>query len=244
MRRGAPNPVIVQSLQSWRPVGLVAELGVVRRSSRTMKTTILALAFLASVAFGQSPSPASIKRADALVSETIPHLSLKNATFEQALDSVRIAWNERHPTEPFPVGLTAFLPAQGYREEYPAHITLDLKDVPFIEALLYIADLSGRGFRVRQGLPQFEDVTWIEEGWVTRIHDITPNVLASLKLLPSSSVEDIRRAFAELGVNLEDWMKPTLLADGSRMALTSYDSQQEQIAGIITLLRSGYKISK
>lgn len=216
----------------------------VRRLSHTMKTKILTLFVLASFALAQSPSPVAVQRADALVTETIPHFSLKNATFQEALDSVRLAWNERHPDEPFPIGLTAFLTPQGYRAEYPAHITLDLKDVPYIEALRYIADLSGRGFRVRQGLPQFEHVTWIEEGWVTRIHEITPVVLTGLKLRSDSSVDDIRQALAGLGVTLEDWMKPILIAGGSHLGLTSYNSQQEQIAGIITLLGNGYKISK
>jgi hypothetical protein len=216
----------------------------VSRWSRIMKPTTLLLLALASFTHAQSPSLTSIERANALVTETIPHLSLNKATFEQALETVRRIWSEQRAGDQLPIGTTAFLSPQGYRDENPAQITLDLKNVPFIEALKYIADLSGRAFRVRQGLPQFERITWIEEGWVTRVHEITPEVLTHLKLMPDSSATDVRRALVTLGVNLEEWMKPTLIADGSHLGLTSYQAQQEQISGIITLLRNGYKISK
>ncbi len=209
-----------------------------------MKSTILVLLFLASFAFAQSPSPAAIQRVDVLFSETIPLLSLKDATFDQALDSIRQVWNERHPDEPFPVGLTAFLPPEGYRKEYGARITLELKNVPYMEALLYIADLSGRRFSIRRGLPQVEHITWIEEDWVARIHHVTPEVLAGLQLHSDATPEDIRRALAAFGIKLEEWMKPRLMPGGTRLVLTSYVSQQEQLAGIITLLRNGFKISK
>ena len=109
-----------------------------------MKTAFLLLVS-AGIVLGQPLPEAALRRAEALASETIPHLSLKEASFEDALSAVQRAWSERHPNDPLPVAVTDFAPPEGYRAEYAQRITLDLRNVPFIEALLYIGQAGVQG---------------------------------------------------------------------------------------------------
>ncbi len=121
---------------------------------------------------------------------------------------------------------------------------MDLRDVPFIEALLYLGQASFRTFSAERALPQFERYHWIGEGWTVRVYDIPAATLASLGLRADSSSADIQKALRQVGVELEDWMKPSLMGSGQRLALMSYPAQQEELAGILALLRNGYKITK
>ena len=211
-----------------------------------MKTPLLILLLITSMGLARPPSAAAIKRTEALIAETIPHLDLKDATPEQALDAVRAAWKERHPDVPFPVGVANIGLPDTWKKDKPVHITLELKDVPFYEALTYLADFSGWSFSLCNGLVQIENRSFngFVEDWYTTTHDIPPKALASLKLHRGSTSEEVRSALAAYGVELEDWEKPFLAKDGKSVALTCLPAKHQEIAGIIALLGKGFKISK
>ena len=229
-----------------RRVRAGAPLGVVRRILKSpMKLAAFLFLLLTAAGFAQpSPTEDSVRRAQAVATEVIPRLQFKNATFEDALAAIRRAWDERHPNDPLPVALTDYQPPNGYRETNPARITLDLKNVPWIEALRYIGTLSGRRLISLSGLVQLERHPWIEEDWITRAHDVAPAALAALHLKPDSSGDDLRRAFKQFGVQLDDWMKLGMIASGQQIVVLSYQPQQEQIAGILFLLGNGFHITK
>jgi hypothetical protein len=209
----------------------------------SMKPILSILLLVTASAFAQ-PSEATVRRAQALATDTIPRLQLKEATFEDALASIRRVWEQRYPNDPFPVGLTDYRPPDGYRETNAARITLDLKGIPFVEALRYIGTFSGRSLISVSGLAQLERHSWIEEDWVTRAHDVSPEALSALHLKPDATGAELRRAFQQFGIKLDDWMKLGMTPTGKQVVVLSYQPQQEQIAGVLFLLTNGFRISK
>jgi hypothetical protein len=196
-------------------------------------------------AFAQSaPTEKSVELAHAFATEAIPHLQLKDATFAESLATIRRAWVERHPNDSFPVAVTDYRPAEGYRETNPATITLDLKNIPFMEAVRYVGTFSGRSLISVSGLIQLEGISWIQEDWITRAHDVTPAALAALGVRPNSPAEDLRRGFQQFGVTFENWMKVAPTTTGGQIVVLSYRAQQEQIAGILFLLGNGFRITR
>jgi hypothetical protein len=192
----------------------------------------------------QPPSEDAMRRAQAVATEKIPRLHLEGTTFDETLTIIRSAWEERHPNESLPVAVTDYEAPEGYREKNVAYITLDLKNLTFIEALQYIGDLSGRRLRTVRGLVHLEGKSWIEEDWETRVHDISPAALAALRLKANSSDADVRRAFQQFGVKFDDWMNLHLIDSARQVVIRSYKPQQEQIAGIIFLLGNGFRIAR
>jgi hypothetical protein len=208
-----------------------------------MKAALFILLLSATATFA-TPSNDTVRRAQAIATEIIPHFRLNDETFEEALSAIRRVWDERHPNDSFPVALTDYGPPGDPREANPAKITLDLKDITFLEALRDIGLLSGRNLHSLSGLVQLERHSWIEEDWITREHNISPAALAALHLEPDSSNTDLRRAFQDFGVKLEDWMKLALSHSGQKLIVLSNPDQQEQIEGILFLLGNGFRITK
>ncbi|MBM3861741.1 MAG: hypothetical protein FJ395_19120 [Verrucomicrobia bacterium] len=146
-----------------------------------MKITVLLFLFCATVMRAGSSMPADeVKQAEAFASETIPVFELKNATFEDALATVRRAWEQRHPEKSFPVLVTDYQPPDENRAANPARMTMSLKNVPFIKVLQYIGSCSGRRLIPRGQFFQMESHPWIEEDWVYRSQDVTVELLAHL----------------------------------------------------------------
>ncbi|HQW29866.1 MAG TPA: hypothetical protein PK529_11810 [Verrucomicrobiales bacterium] len=206
--------------------------------------TLVFLVFTVSAVAEPTPSADEVRRAQAMVTETIPHVHFTDIPFDDALTAIRGEWDQRFPNDPFPVALTDYRPPEGYRETNPARITLDLKNVPFIEALRYIGILSGRHLVSVSGLVILESYGWIEEDWSTRLHDVSPAALAALNLKSDSSSDDLRRAFKQFGVKVDDLKKVGLVNSGQQIVVASYQAQQEQVAGILFLLGNGFSITK
>jgi len=191
-----------------------------------------------------APSPDAMRRAESLFIEVIPHLELKEATFEEAFGVIRRLWEEKHPGEMLPVGVTDFVANDNEdAKDYTAKITLDLKKIPFFEAFRYLAVLSNKEFLYHNGLLELRNVTQADEDWAPRVYEVTPAVLAALRLKPDSAEAEIRRALAKLGVELNPWMKLGVF-EGRFLFVTGHRREQEQIAGVLFLLSKGYKITK
>jgi hypothetical protein len=179
------------------------------------------------------------------MTETIKHLVLKEATLEEALQIIGHEWEQRRLGESLPVAISDFDPPEGPRSGYTARITLDLKNIPFIEALRYVAAMSDRQFNPKNGLVQLEGYPFSRmEDWSMRTHDVSPKALAKINREGGPAPVDVRRFFQNLGVKLEDWMKVVLIDEGRRIVVLSADPQQEQIAGILHLLGEGFTISR
>ena len=188
--------------------------------------------------------PAAIRISEALHRETIPSLELKGVLLEEALATVREIWARSHPNDSFPVGLADYeLPEDFLRMAKP-RITLDLKNVSYIEALQFIGDLSGRRFRERRGTVKLELRRWDEEVWVTQEHAVTPDVLAALGLRASSSGEEVQSSFKSLGVSFGDYSKASLIKNARAILVINRIPEQNQIEGIILLLKKGFRITK
>jgi hypothetical protein len=217
-----------------------------------MRFAFLLLVLLASSSLAAKPSPtppseAAVRRLQSLYSETIPAIRLREVSFQEALDEVRTEWEKHHPHEMFPVAVI------DYRAASPAgpylrveRITVDLIEIPYIDALEDLARLSGRQIRARADIIQFESIEegGIDEAYVTRQHSASPEVMAALGLKPDSDSVAIRSAFERYGLEFNQYMKFAFIPSRQTLVAMCYPPQQEQIAGVLFLLGKGFHITK
>ena len=207
--------------------------------------TIFLLIFAAAAALAAPPPKAEQRQLKALVEETIPNLTLKDASFEEAIAAIQSAWKKRHPDDPLPIAITDWTKKEKeYIKSSPERITLELHDVPYLTAFHYIASASQTAFSLRHGLPKFDKRGWGAEDWVTKQYKVPPGALAALGLSAKSKPEEVRQALNKFDIELEDWMNPVLLEAGKSLVVTCLPEQHDQIAGILLLLQKGFKITK
>jgi len=195
-----------------------------------MKVVLFFLIMLQAL-FAEIPSPEAMKRADGLVHDKIPLLSLKDATFEEAVTIIKEEWKTQHPDDPLPVavidppndpdptGIVA-------RAEKKARITLTLRDVSFYRALVFVAEASHRTFSLKGAIPSFELLTALDQGsWDSRIYELSPEQLAGLGLTEKSSPEEATKALVAKGLKF-DQPGGASLAAGTRALLVTCDTTQ------------------
>ena len=195
--------------------------------------------------FAQSDLSAEVKRSEAIYTESIPHLTISKAPLEDALAVIRRLWEQSHPKEPFPVGITDYQQTPEERMCDNPLVTLDLKNVPYIEALRAVGLLTFRRLLERNGMVQFEQITGrIIEDWSTEIHELPPRVRDSLGLPNEATTAQVQKAFEKFGVKFEQGMTAGLADSGSLLIVRNRAPQQQQIAGILLLLGNGFEIRK
>jgi hypothetical protein len=221
-------------------------------SSPPMKSTfLLLLLWLASAAFAAPPSPpppsdAAVRRVQSLYSETLPVLRLREVSLQEALDEVRTEWEKHHPKEIFPVTITDYRAvSSGAPYERVERITVDLSDIPYIEALQQLARLSRREIHAHGDIIQFESHDGIiVEDYISREFPASPELLAALGLKPESDSVAIRGAFERYGLEFNQYMKFVYIPSRQVLVAMCFQPQQEQIAGLLFLLRKGFHIAK
>ena len=206
-----------------------------------MKTAVLFLVSLFLVPSSHAEPELSTRTSmEALRKSKIPMLSLNKQTFEESFAEIEVEWRKQHPDLSFPVALA------DYRNESEHAsgplITLNLKEVPFVEALGYLGESSKRRLVERPGILQIEDVGGIVEDWYVEIHPLEPGTAKKLGLGESPTSADVAAAYARYGVKLEAWMEIRL--SGNKLILMANKPQHQQIAGINLLLEQGFTITK
>lgn len=189
-----------------------------------------------------TPDERTVRLAQAMMADTIPHLQLKGATFEEALAEIRKEWDQRHRGLPLPVGIREYFTSSDDSGLY--RITLEMEDVPFVMALRYVAALSHRRLHCFDGLVALEGFDFIGEGWNSRDYWVSSKVFEGLHLKRDSRAEEVRGAFERLGVKFEPWMKIGLTLEGDRLVAIGTNENLEQIAGILLLLENGFRLVK
>jgi hypothetical protein len=215
-----------------------------------MKPTFFLL-LLANAAFAAKPSPpppsdAAVRRVQSLYSETLPMIRLTEVSLQEALDEVRTEWEKHHPNEMFPVAITDYRIISPVPYERVERITVDLFNIPYIEALQELAHLSGREIRARGGIIQFESHSYPlkDEDYVTREHPVPPELMAALGLKPDSDSAAIRSALERYGLTFNQYVKFAYIPPRQVLVAMCFEDQQEQIAGILFLLGKGFHIAK
>jgi hypothetical protein len=208
-----------------------------------MSRITLALCLLASPLCGQSNSPSTIEASYRLLVETkIPELAINQQPFSKAFQIIQAKWEEQHPEATFPVSVTEFVRKKDDYADYRAVVTLRLKNVPFHEALLYLAESSRMRLEKSSGLLNLSQVQMITEDWSTRIHQVDDAILDRLELTHDSSSEEIRAAYGGYEIKLEDWMTASI-ADHKLVVMT-YQKYHSRIDGLHHLIRSGFSITR
>ena len=181
-----------------------------------------------------------VARLETLYREEIPLLELKQVTPQDGLGIIRAHWERAHPKETFPV-------VWGDHAETASRVelmTLNLQNIPYIEAVKYVASFGLRHLEQREGLlVMLPAVGHGKDDWSVVVHPITPQVLTGLGIKKDSPSDKIVAAFRQFGVSWEDWMKIGLYPDGTQIVIAAPEEQRSQVAGIILLLRSGFKIT-
>jgi len=206
--------------------------------------TVFLLIFAVAVALAAPPPKAEQKRLKALIEETIPNLTLKDASFEEAIAEIQRAWKKSHPDDPLPIAITDWTKKEKEYIAYPQCITLELHDVPYLTAFHYIASASHTDFSLRHGLPTFDKRGWGAEDWGIKDYKVPPGALAALGLRAKSKPEEVRQALNKFGIELEGWMNPRLFDSGKTLVVKCLPEQHDQIAGVLLLLQKGFKITK
>ncbi len=79
----------------------------------------------------------------------LPQVQFSGASLEEAVEFLNIKWNWMESHEDLVLPKLSFV-LTNTTANNPAQITLDLKDVPFIEALRYVTELGGVTFRLTE----------------------------------------------------------------------------------------------
>lgn len=201
--------------------------------------------FLSARLVAQSDLSAEVKRSEALYTESIPHLTISKAPLEEALAVIRRLWEQSHPMDSFPVGINDYEQTPEERKGDNPLVTLELKNVPYIEALRAVGFLTFRRLLEKNGMVQFEQITGlIIEDWSTEIHPLPSAVRDSLRLSNEATPAQVQKAFENFGVRFEQGMMAALADSGKRLIVRNTAPQQQQIAGILLLLKNGFEIQK
>ena len=132
-----------------------------------------------------------------LESTRIPLLQFRQATLEEAVEFVRMEVNHPHRSEVIAHEHVNLIVMPGIGPS-TAEISLDFKDVPAMEALRYIAELSGCKLSVEAHAvvlrPTTESVCF-----ATRVYKLKPEFASQL-----GSAEDARPALSKAGIELPE----------------------------------------
>lgn len=181
----------------------------------------------------------------AFATDTIADLSFKHVSLEQALDTVRRHWDKAHPGEPFPVAIRHYQAFDPFKDDGIV-FTLELKKVPYSEAVRILARMAGMLLVSDRGLWVIDachtrDIE--EHDIITRDHELTA---AGSRALDAACPKDTRHALDYYGVELGEGttIVNSPRASGSVLVVMAPRTQQEQIAGICVLLNNGFRITK
>ena len=209
----------------------------------TMKTALIIFLIPIFAFGGEAEKLSSRARSESLVREKIAHIVLENAPLKEALKTVGKQWEQVHPGESFPIGLTNY-----EREDFKNYgadprITLDLKDVSYFEVLQLIGRLIYHDVDFRNGYVQIMQRVGITEDWTTKVYRVDENIIAGLGLKPDSTAKEVQHAFESFGVVFGPGMKAENF-DNHRLVVTNHLGEVPKIEGILCLLRTGFKITK
>jgi len=209
-----------------------------------MKTSLLLLAFLllhtplraAPQDYGPSTDVLTIFRI--WCNSKVQVLDLKDATFEQAFESMQKEWTGLPVTIPFPVTLTD-LENEDVRKEQP-RVTMSLSKVPFPEALDLLCKAYGRKLIPNAGPLRFEPIRE-PVTWSTRVHRLTPEILKSLDLQENPKSAELNSAYQKRGVEFAVWT--TVHVEGDKAIVLASEDVHQQIRWVHRLLERGYTIN-
>jgi hypothetical protein len=206
--------------------------------------TICRLFGVALLLFAQFPAvsagpPERFQRAEKMFNERIPRLELKDATFEEALATIRKVWDAVHPGETFSVALIDFN-LEGHELLHRPKFTVDWQNVTYGEALRDIAKLSHIEFEQNGALQSFTS-TYGGEDWYYREFPLSDELLAKLEAHTGMNGKTPREIFTKLGIKFEPWM--VSFRKNGVLLVANYQPQNEQIAGILHLVEQGFRIS-
>lgn len=182
--------------------------------------------------------PRSIPRLAQLI---IPELNLKEASLEEALEKVKTAWQQKYKDEAFPVVVVTEL----HKPAEPLRYTAELKKVPALKALTYIA--TGFEMEVRHEL----DMVYLRQLATpfailqsTSLY-ISPRAGMMLGFQPTADdpgVIDVRKHLEKLGIELDG--ECFTQYDHGYLYLRARSSEVDKVRGILLLIESGYSIKK
>lgn len=204
------------------------------RTFLILTTSVLALSVTA-----QEEAPTTVQASYDLLQETIiPELDLQKASFTESFKTIEKEWQKHYPDRTFPVALVEFKPALDPGSE--RLVTLNLKKVPFSEAIKYLVEASGMTADESSGLFKLKRTNAIIENWSTRVHPVNELILSKLGLNGKSSKEEVRAAYEKYGITLDDWMRISLAKD--RVILMASDKHHSYVSALHHFLSSGFTL--
>jgi hypothetical protein len=109
----------------------------------------------------------------------IPQIQFSGASLSEAVEFLRYRWNAPEQHEDVTLPKLSFILADGVLQS-PASISLDLKDVPFLEALRYITELAGVRYRVRENAVLIESLVHGPDLLMSKAFKVTTGLIEKL----------------------------------------------------------------
>lgn len=214
-----------------------------------MKNVILHMAFFLACSGATSMAQAktdhnAVVRLQQLV---LPRFKLERATLRQGLDILRLAWTARYPEESFPV---IFLESLESEPGSPFGANMDLKNIPALEAVLYLAE--AHGMTVRHGLDivvlrpllGLDDGTWATELW--QLPEVVMHALGLSKETAEGEAANraLRKRLEEFGLKFEPGFDVHWIGNSRQLVIRNSPDQISKAKGLFMLLNAGYKVTK
>lgn len=144
-----------------------------------------------SIANTANPSRYLLEKMERII---IPTVQFQGASIEEAIEFLRIKGKDLDTIERDPAKRGMNLILKQGQAPSTAQITLELKDVPMIEALRYITELAGMKYKVEPYAVVVLPVSDVATEQYTRSFKVPPDLLSRVREMPERDAKELLQA--------------------------------------------------
>jgi len=176
---------------------------------------------------------------------TLPEFKLENSSFAAGLQIIRDAWTQKHPDQSFPVIIVAGVETHA---SSAAKVSMDLKQIPALEAVNYLAQACGMALKHGFDLIVLSPQTILDESaWETRALLISDRVTSIFGLKDGSEGDAVNAALKkrleEYGLTFEGGFEVRWYG-GGQIIIRNTPEEINKLRGLMMLFDAGYTVQK
>jgi len=206
-----------------------------------MKTIAFILLLFACSAVRAEDKPTKMPADDwdlRLLTGIVPGFHTDNASLSEAMQQLgEQCFGKGQGTLPY------WLP-QGVQEKDLPKISLDVKDIPGFELLVYISELSGCTFRFLNGQINFEPITQIDDtGGMMRseVFSVTIEGAQKIGLKNKMDQKEVCHLLGNYGVDFPEYASALWNPKTMQLAIRNHRGQNNVVAGLVHLANKGFE---
>jgi hypothetical protein len=163
----------------------------------------------------------------------IPKVSLNGATVEQAIEYLRIQSRELDSSEPVPSRKGVNLIIRPGSAPSSASITLDLKEVPMVEALRYVTELANMKYKVEPFAVVVLPPTDTNTEQFTRTFRVPPDFLQLDPRAAQRAVPNAKQVLESAGIPFPEGATATFVAVTSTLVVKNTQPNLDAIEAFV-----------